>query len=265
MNSVLKTAAAVALALGTQGAMAQGFNSGIPAGWTGAGNFGTLGADGVVALAPGGGSAYGYVSSDGGVNNVSPFNLGSETDGSSLRSAAFTASAGDPLNFSFNYVTSDGAGFADYAWARLLNADLTQAAILFTARTDPVNNIVPGVGMPAPDAALLPPSVLIVAGTTWSALGGDSGSCFSTGCGHSGWVAASYTIASAGSYILEFGVTDWSDNIYSSGLAFDGITVAGIPIIPTNPVPEPEVYAMMAAGLGLLGLVRRRKNKSLTR
>jgi hypothetical protein len=31
----------------------------------------------------------------------------------------FAATAGTALNFYFNYVTSDGAGFADYGWAEL--------------------------------------------------------------------------------------------------------------------------------------------------
>ncbi len=48
-------------------ASAQQFDSGIPAGWTCSGNCGTAGADGVVTLAPSGGTAYGWVSSNGGV------------------------------------------------------------------------------------------------------------------------------------------------------------------------------------------------------
>ena len=39
------------------------FDSGIPAGWTCTGNCGTSGADGVVTLAPSGGSKYGWVAS----------------------------------------------------------------------------------------------------------------------------------------------------------------------------------------------------------
>lgn len=257
MSIIKNLVVASVLAITAQSAAAQQFNSGIPAGWTGVGNYGTLGADGDVTLAPGGGSSYGYVSSDGGVSGVSPFGFGGETDGSLLRSSVFSASANDALNFSFNYVTSDGStSFADYAWARLLKADMTQVAILFTARTHPTLDIVPGFDMPTPDATLNPASVTINAGTNWSALGGDSGSCFSTGCGNSGWVSASYTIASAGNYMLEFGVTDWSDEAFSSGLAFDGITVAGNPI---TPVPEPEIYAMLGIGLGLMGWVGRRR------
>jgi hypothetical protein len=257
MSIIKKLIVVSVLVISAQSAAAQQFNSGIPAGWTGVGTYGTLGADGVVTLAPGGGSSYGYVSSYNGVGGVSPFGLGSETDGSLLRSSVFSANANDALNFSFNYVTSDGStSFADYAWARLLKSDMTQVAILFTARTHPTLNIVPGFGMPAPDATLIPATVTINAGKNWSALGGDSGLCFSGGCGNSGWVSASYNIASAGNYMLEFGVTDWADNAYSSGLAFDGITVAGNPI---TPVPEPEIYAMMGIGLGLMGWVGRRR------
>ena len=33
-------------------------------------------------------------------------------------------------------------------------------------------------------------------------------------------------------------------------------------LLPTNPIPEPETYAMMLAGLGLLGFVARRRRQS---
>lgn len=38
-----------------------------------------------------------------------------------------------------------------------------------------------------------------------------------------------------------------------------GQEVADLPTTPTSPVPEPETYAMMLAGLGLLGTMARRK------
>lgn len=261
MKFSTKLLAAAAVAVIAQAASAQSFSSGIPAGWTGVGTYGAMGANGVVSLAPGGGSQYGYVSSTNGVAGVSPFNLSGDRNGSYLRSNVFTAGAGDALNFNFNYVTSDGAGFADYAWARLLNADLSQAALLFTARTTTSGNTVPGFGLPATEATVTA-SPITAGGPSWSALGSNSGACYNSGCGFTGWVTSTYNVLNAGNYILEFGVTNWTDNGWDSGLAFDGITIAGTPI---TPVPEPESLALLLAGLGIVGAVaRRRQSKSLS-
>ncbi|MEJ2529577.1 MAG: PEP-CTERM sorting domain-containing protein, partial [Gammaproteobacteria bacterium] len=82
------------------------------------------------------------------------------------------------------------------------------------------------------------------------------GACYSTGCGYSGWVESLFTIEDTGSYILEFGVVNWTDQIYDTGLAFDGITVAGVPI---DPVPEPATVALLGLGLAGLGAMRRRR------
>src|SRR3977135_3866264 len=76
--------------------------------------------------------------------------LGMETNGSTLATSVFSASAGTALSFYFNYVTSDGAGFSDYAWAELFNSSKTPVALLFTARTEPSGSIVPGTGLPNP-------------------------------------------------------------------------------------------------------------------
>lgn len=238
------------------------FDSGIPAGWTSQGNTGTSGANGVVGLAPGGGSQYGWVSTDLGVTGVG-LGLGGETTGSTLTSSLFSATAGENLHFSFNYVTSDGAGFADYGWAQLLDSAHSLVASLFTARTTPSGNSVPGSGMPAIAATMTPSTVTIIpGGPVWSPLGGNSGGCFDTGCGYTGWVQSDYTILATGNYFLEFGAVNWTDSSYDTGMAFDGLTVGGQPIGGGGTVPEPVSLALFGIGLAGLGAMRRRKSAS---
>jgi hypothetical protein len=234
--------------------------SAIPAGWTCTGSCGSLGANGVVPLSPTGNSSYQYVTTNGGTGGVGVLPsgpLGSETNGSTLATSVFTVTAGTDLNFYFDFVTSDGAGYADYAWAELFNSSNSPVALLFTARTVPSGSIVPGTGMPAPTATLNPASVPIQSGTTWSPLGGYSGACYNSGCGNTGWINSDYTIAAAGSYYLEIGVTNWIDTLYDTGLAMDGVTVGGTPI--NSPIPEPSSIVLLLTGLcGGAVLLRRR-------
>lgn len=254
-NLILSALAALTLATP---AVAGTFDGGIPAGWSCGGSCGTSGANGVVPLAPSGGSAYGWISTYGSAATASLPGVGAggeDANGSTLRSLAFNADSGALLDFRFNYVTTDGAGYADYAWARLLNQDNTPVAVLFTARTNSAGNAVPGFDLPPPQATLTPFPVPIVEGQTdWSPLGPDGDECYDTGCGSTGWVRAQYTIASEGTYRLEFGVTNWSDTDFDSGMAFDAITLGGSPL----PIPEPGQYAMLLAGLAALTAFKRR-------
>lgn len=229
------------------------------------GSAGTLGANGVVTLPPNGDPSYGWVSTWGGVAGaglsyiVPGINGGiGNTNGSILRSDIFSATSGDVLQFDFNYVTTDGAGFADYGWARLLDTSNNEIALLFTARTKPSGSIVPGFAMPAPAATLTPASVPIIGGApVWAPLGGSSGTCFNTGCGYTGWVQANYSILASGNYVLEFGVTNWSDTYYDSGLAFSGATISGNPLNTNSEVPVPAALWLFVSGLtGLAGLGR---------
>jgi PEP-CTERM motif len=261
---------AAAAVLAAQGAAAQGFNSGLPAGWVCEGSCGTLGANGDITLSgiPGS-TAYGWVStanSQANGFNLSPFKLGDETNGSRLRSGSFAALAGDKLEFKFNYVSSDGTtDFIEYAWALVRDAAaLDVEALLFTGRTNPNGPPVPGFGLPATQATVNGgvPVAIVSNAPDWSPLGGSSGGCFGglgAGCGYTGWVNSEWSFVDSGNYILEFGVINWADQQFDAGMAFDGITVAGKPIDPPPPIPEPETYALMLAGLGAVALAARRR------
>jgi len=248
------------LALVAHGAWAQIFDDGIPASWHCVGACGTSETDGDVLLAPNGGNRYGWISTNGGAAGVLLPGVNSPADsggGSLLQSHLFTATAGQALTFQFNYVTTDAGDFSDYAWVRLMRADGNQAALLATARTSPGGGSVPGFGMP-PAAATLTPPFADVSGPPpfWSPLGADSGTCYVEPCGVTDWIGAAYTIAASGNYYLEFGVMNWYDASADSGLAFDAIALDG-GALPA--VPEPAAWTMLAGGLGLIALLRRRR------
>lgn len=228
-------------------------------GWTGVGNYGTLGADGVVTLSPFAGSTqYGYVTTEGGVTGVG-LGFGGETNGSVINSPVFSANDGDLLEFYFNFVTSDGAGYADYAWAKLLDDALNEIALLFTARTTPGGDTVPGFDMPSLNATLEPVTTPIIDGASdWSPLGGFSGACWDIGCGYTDWIKASYAIADAGSYVLQMGVVNWDDTLYDTGMAFDGATIAGQEIGGHN-VPEPATLTLLGLGFAGISFMRRKQ------
>jgi hypothetical protein len=232
------------------------------------GNCGTDGADGVVGLSPSGSSTYQYVSTFGGVSGAGELNNVGGINGSQYTTSAFSAGANAPLQFFFNYVTSDGAIYADYAFAQLKTSGGALVATLFTARTTASGNTSPGYGLPSNDATLTPAGTPIIpGGPVWSKLGSDSGKCFDAGCGYTGWIRSDYTIANAGDYVLTFGVTNYLDYIYDSGLAFDGVTVSGVPVgaggIP-GAVPEPSTWAMMILGFVGIGAMTYRRRRAMT-
>ncbi len=233
------------------------------------GDCGTSAANGVVGLSGSGNSTYQYVSTANGQAGSGQILGVGGTDGSQLTSTAFTATANDPLTFLFNYVTSDGAGWADYAWAELKTATGSHVAWLFTARTEPSGNTSPGLGLPANDSTLTPSNSSINAGTNWSPLGNYSGACYASGCGNTGWIRSTYNIAAAGSYQVVYGVTNWGDRAYDSGLAFDALAVNGR-VVPTviagasvAGVPEPAAWAFLVVGFGLMGAAIRRRRHTM--
>jgi hypothetical protein len=255
MKFSLLASIAIAIAA-TVFTVSDGHAGSIQPGWTCSGNCGTDGADGVVSLAPLGGSQYDWVSTNGGLAGAGEIPSVGGTNGSAIKTSDFSANAGDSLNFDFNYVTSDGAGYSDYGWAALYTSSGNLVAYLFTARTEPSGTISPGVGLPADAATLTPTTSGIIGGApNWSPLGSSSGTCWSAGCGYTGWIQSNYTITSAGSFFIEAGVTNMVDTLYQTGMALAGVTVAGKAI----DTPEPASITLFGAGLVSVGWLRRRR------
>ena len=71
---------------------------------------------------------------------------------------------------------------------------------------------------------------------------------------HTGWADWSTTFASGGTHTIAFGVADIGDFVTSSALEVSDVSLGGV-----SPVPESSMLALMAAGLGLLGLQARRR------
>ena len=187
------------------------------------------------------------------------------TNGSLLTTNAFTADGVEQLVFSFNFVTSDGtSSFPDYAWATLVPT-VGDPIMLFNARTVAgAGDTVPGFGLPPIVVTLVPPSTPIIpGGPEWSPLGGSSGFCFQgpgQGCGYTDWITASFTPV-AGTYTMQFGVSNFGDSIFDTGLAIAGATIGGDPIGPGG-VPEPGMLGLLGVGLLSIAAIERSRRRS---
>jgi hypothetical protein len=254
-------------------------------GWTSVGSAGSMAPSGDIVASPLANTQYGYVTTAESTEfQVSPLTLksggkgsGIEHNGSKITSNIFSAIAGQTLSMSFNFASTDGKGYDDYAWARVINSsDDSLVAWLFAAQSTNSNTkgIVPGSVL---DKSAFDPDQVIsnykdfsfTSKTAedpidWSALKGSSGFCWkdnAEGCGFTGWLDSSITLANSGSYRVEIGVVNWGDGAYDSGLAFDfrGLTNSQ----NVTAVPESETYALMLVGLCLVGSVARRRRAQL--
>jgi hypothetical protein len=164
--------------------------------------------DGVVFPPSSNLSEYDWVSTNGGIEGLGRIEGfdGLATNGSELLSDIFFAAAGQIVSFDFNYITSDGAEFADYGFAQLIDTASSQVYQLFNARTVPDGASIPGRDLPPVVASLSPSTVLIQpGGPAWSPLGASSGDCYAAGCGYTGWISSSFTVPESGSYQLPCG------------------------------------------------------------
>lgn len=187
------------------------------------------------------------------------------TNGSTYTTSPFTTTAGELINFDFNYITSDGSGFPDYGWAALVSTTGGTDYLIFSAQTQPTGNTVPGLTMPplAAGTSLVPPTSPIMLGTggggpVWNNIGTYSGQCYAAGCGLTGWIQSNFNGEAAGSYVLEFGVSNANDTAYDSALAFAGVEAGGVTVTNT---PEPSSFGFLAAGIGALALAARLKRR----
>jgi PEP-CTERM motif len=102
--------------------------------------------------------------------------------------------------------------------------------------------------------------------STWGTLPSDSynSPTDTTGIGPVvNWMGATFSGLTAGTYTYQIsGMTavNWN-NINSFQSNWTGTLI--IPGTSVNPIPEPETYAMLLAGLGLLGFVARRRKLKL--
>lgn len=93
---------------------------------------------------------------------------------------------------------------------------------------------------------------LITLADTLSATTATGGGDYAT---QTGWMNWGTTFASGGTHTIAFGIVDEGQWIDTSALSVTGVSVV-------SSVPESSGFAMLAAGLGLLGVQARRRRKA---
>lgn len=111
-------------------------------------------------------------------------------------------------------------------------------------------------------------------GFFWKTMGWDTGSRSGGNGGQSGpfgYPAAvglgdGLPYGPSNSYVLDFSMTDTIETVVENHhIWFNVNSLGGLEVVPPAPppaVPEPETYAMLLAGLGLMGVTARRRKRS---
>ncbi len=220
--------------------------------------------DGDIPPAPTSDGSYDWVSTYHGVDgagSLGSFYTARATNGSELLTNAFHATAGQEISFIYNFVSSDGTAYKDYAFVELINLDTGSATQIINMRYNGAGNtVIQGLGLPPMMGTAGPPLYMYPDAPDWSPLGGSSGSCWFTGCGYTGWNFTSYTIPTgkSGDYALRFGVANWNDKAFDTGLAFSALSLDGVAV---GLAPEPASWAMLMAGFFAAGSILRRQRQ----
>ena len=156
-------------------------------------------------------------------------------------------------------LTLDSTNFSSLFGA---GAYVSEAIFNTPSGLDPISAAISGSGGVS--------SVKLVTNAPTLGLGFDFGDCFGTGsksCSHgsaSGRLQAGESVA----WTTRFATSQGDPMVFSTppvGLHVQSISTFAYSDSawygPANPVPEPEIYAMMAAGLGLMGFVARRRKQ----
>lgn len=184
-----------------------------------------------------------------------------------------TFAANNSLNLNSNYAADLKPGFSYFGFEQLLNAaDIKQAISLLNPKKQASDNLIldysiPSVASNAPAGLnTLVSSNAIFLATIANQINSPQFVNASPGCtsgicgqnGQSGWVLTAFDIAVAGDTLQELGVANINDNIFQSGLAFVGKTLASELINSPTQVPVPAALPLMASALAVFGLSRRK-------
>lgn len=137
---------------------------------------------------------------------------GQQTNGSTWTSGPFNATAGDQIDVWFNYASTDGKGFDDYAWGLLAGCRqrrpgglaLHGTQLQFQHRQHRAGRRGDEEGIDPRDRIVNYDSYKFTSKTVddpidWQPLGGSNGTCWrdnAAGCGFTGWLQSCHAFAS---------------------------------------------------------------------